>query len=242
VFVRVGFGAVPEGALSASSSIATLGALGALWGALCAMVQRDLRRFFAYASIATSGMCFYGLAGLTPEGIAGAVMTLVAHGLAAMLFLGFVFAVEERVRTRDAGRVAGLAADAPALAGMAAVGLGVSLGVPGLAGAWGDLLAFLGGFARFPVLALVLAVAVVASAVAHLRVARLVLLERSDPSWRSSAALEPFGGRLPDATAPELFALVPVAAIALLLGLWPAPILSLVSESARDFSEELGTR
>ena len=37
-------------------------------------------------------------------------------------------------------------------------------------------------------------------------------------------------------------ALVPVAAIALLLGLWPAPILSLVSESAKDFSEELGTR
>jgi len=240
LLVRVGFGAVPEGAPSAASSIATLGAVGAAWGSLCAMVQRDLRRFFAYASIATVGVCFYGLAGLTPEGITGAIMILVAHGLSAMLLLGLAFAVDERVQTRDMTRLSGLVAEAPALAGAAAVGLGVSLGVPGLAGGWGELLALIGGFARFPVLALVLCGAIVASAVAHLRVARLVFLERSSPAWRSSAALEPFGGRLPDATPAELLALVPVAAVALLLGLWPAPVLSLVTESARDIAADVG--
>ncbi len=236
LLLRLGLRALPEGAQWAAASIAALGALGAAWGSLCAMVQRSLRRFVAYTTIAASGICLYGVGAMTPEGIAGALVNLFAHGLSVILVLGFAGALEERLRTSDASRLHGLVSEAPALAGLGALGLAVSLGVPGLVGSWGVLLTLLGGFVRHPGLALVVAGALVASAAAHLRIARLLLLGELDPAWRRSAQLEPFGGRVPDATAVELLALVPAAALALLLGAWPAPVLTSIAVSARDSS------
>jgi NADH-quinone oxidoreductase subunit M len=236
LLLRLGLRALPEGAQWAAASVAALGALGAAWGALCAMVQRSLRRFVAYTTIAASGICLYGVGAMTPEGIAGALVALFAHGLAVVLVLGFASALEERMQTSDASRLHGLVREAPALAGLGALGLGVSLGVPGLVGSWGVLLTLLGGFVRYPGLALVVAGALVASAAAHLRITRLLLLGELDPAWRRSAHLESFGGRVPDATATELLALVPAAALAVLLGVWPAPVLTSIAVSARDVS------
>ncbi len=237
LLIRVGLGALPEAARWAGPSTAAVGGIAAAWGALCAMVQRDLRRFVAYVVVANAGLCLYGIGALTPEGIAGAVMALFAHGLAAAMLMAVANALESRARTCDAERLRGLAADAPVLATMLAVALAVSLGAPGLVGSWGLLFCFVGGFARHPLLALILAGSLVVLAAAHARMARLLFFERVDPAWRQSRLLEPFGGRLPDATSLEMVALVPIAAIALVLGLWPIPALSPIETAARDASE-----
>jgi NADH-quinone oxidoreductase subunit M len=237
LLVRVGFGAVPEGARWMGASIAALGVLTAGWGALCAMAQRDIRRFFAYATLTATGTCLYGIGALTPEGITGAVAGSFAHGLAAVLILGFAAALEQRVHTCHAGRFGGLAGETPGLAAIVAVGLAVSVGVPGLVGSWGVLLSLLGGFVWHPALAALLAAALVVSVAAHGRIARLVLLGTVDPVWRTSVDLEPYGGRFPDATLLEIAALVPVAVLALLLGVWPAPLLSTIGVGARDAGE-----
>jgi NADH:ubiquinone oxidoreductase subunit 4 (subunit M) len=99
------------------------------------------------------------------------------------------------------------------------------------------LLSLLGGFVWHPALAVLLAAALVVSVAAHGRIARLVLLGNVDPAWRTSADLESYGGRFPDATPWEIVALVPIAALALLLGVWPAPLLSPVGTGARDAGE-----
>ena len=236
LLVRVGLGALPDAARWAGPSTAAVGGLAAVWGALCATVQRDLRRFVAYAIIGNAGLCLYGIGALTPQGIAGAVMALFAHGLAAAMLLALASALEGRARTCDAVRLQGLAGEAPVLASLLVAALAVSLGVPGLVGSWGILLALTGGFVRHPVLALLLAGSLIVSAAAHARMARLLLFERVDPRWRQSRLLEPFGGRLPDATPLEMVALVPMAAVALVLGLWPIPALSPMESAARDAS------
>jgi NADH-quinone oxidoreductase subunit M len=236
LLVRVGLGAIPEGARWAGSSISALGVLGVVYGALCAMAQSHLRRFVAYATVANAGACLFGVGALTPQGIAAAVAGLFAHGLAAAMLLGFASAVERRVHTSELARLGGLATETPALGAIAAVGLAVSLGVPGLAGFWGMLLSLLGGFVRHPVLAILMTAAFIALAAAHMRVARLCLLGPVNPAWRHSGLLEPFGGRFPDATRRELVALVPLAALSLLLGLWPAPLLSPIAAVVRDVS------
>jgi NADH-quinone oxidoreductase subunit M len=236
VLVRVGLGAMPEGARWASASLAALGVLSVAYGGLCAMAQRDLRRFAAYASIAGSGACVFGVGALTSQGIAGAVAGLFAHGVAAALVLGVACAIEARVGTCRLERLGGLGEETPALAAALGAGLAVSLGAPPLAGFWGPLLALLGGFARHPVLAAVMALALVASAAAHLRVARMVIAGRVDPAWRSSERLKPFAGRLPDASARELAVLVPLALLAVALGAWPAPLLSTIASSVLDAS------
>ncbi|HXN33139.1 MAG TPA: proton-conducting transporter membrane subunit, partial [Polyangiaceae bacterium] len=236
LLVRVGLGAVPEGARWAASSMSALGVLGVVYGALCAMAQSDLRRFVAYTTIANAGACLFGIASLGPQGIAAAVAGLFAHGLAVGIVLGFASALERRVHTSELGRLGGLATETPVLGGIAAAGLAVSLGVPGLVGFWGPLLSLLGGFVRHPVLAVMMAAAFVASAAAHMRVARLCLLGRVHPAWRRSRLLEPFGGRFPDATPPEIIALAPLVALSLMLGIWPAPLLSPIAAAARDVS------
>jgi NADH-quinone oxidoreductase subunit M len=237
LLVRVGLGAVPEGARWLGPTIATLGAISCAWGALCALAQRGLRRFVAYATVASAGACLYGVASLTAQGIAGALAASFAHGLGAAMLLAIAGGFEERARTSDLGRLGGLSGDAPGLHAIFGVALAVSGAVPGLVGGWGALLALLGGFEPHPVLGVLLGAGLLVSVVAHGRVARIVLFGQPDPSWRGSPLLQAFGGRLPDATARDVIGLVPLAALALLLGLWPAPLLSAISGAARDASE-----
>jgi NADH-quinone oxidoreductase subunit M len=236
LLVRVGLGAVSEGARWAGASMAALGVLSVTYGGLCAMAQRDLRRFVAYASISSGGVCLFGIGAFTSHGLAGAEAGLFAHGLAAALLLGVAGALERRLRTCELAKLGGLAEEAPALAMVTGIGLAVSLGVPTLVGFWGPLLALLGGFTRHPVLAAVMAMALVTSAAAHLRVGRMMLLGRVDPARRKSGLLDGLGGRVPDATGYELAALLPLTLLALLLGLWPVPLLSTIAAGARDVS------
>jgi len=174
----------------------------------------------------------------TPKGAAGAVAGLFAHGLAAAMLLSVAVALEPRGRVGEFARLAGMAERVPLFGLLLAVALALSLGVPGLAGFWGLLLVLAGGFSRHPVLAVLLAASLVASAAAHVRVARLVLLRVPDSrsprtgegrSTASPAALYRPGPR-------ELALLASLAALALLLGLWPAPLLSQIAEGARDAS------
>jgi NADH-quinone oxidoreductase subunit M len=243
LLIRVGLGAVPEGARWAGAYLAALGALGAVYGSLCAMAQRNLRRFVAYASVGSAGACLFGIGAFTPQAMAGAVAGLFAHGLAAAMLLGVAAALDERARGCDLTRLAGLREETPVLGSLLAIGLAVSLGMPGLVGFWGTFLVLLGGFVRHPVLAVVLAGAGVASTAAHVRVARLTLLGRADPSLLSAQPLgrlaESFRGRFPDASPRELAVLVPFAALALLLGVWPVPLLSQIADGVRDASADV---
>jgi NADH-quinone oxidoreductase subunit M len=236
LLVRVGLAALPEGARWGSPWLAAIGGIAAAWGALCAMAQRDLRRFAAYAVVSNAGLCLYGIGALTAQGIAGAHLALFAHGMGAALLLAIANALERRVRTCDVLRLQGLVGQTPALAALLVVALAISLGVPGLVGSWGLLLALVGGFVQHPLMGVLLAGALVVSAAAHARVARLLLFERADPAWRQSRHLDAFGGQLPDATSLEMLALVPLAALALVLGFWPAPVLSPIEGAARDAS------
>jgi NADH-quinone oxidoreductase subunit M len=236
LLVRVGLGAVPEGARWAGSSIAVLGVVSLAYGGLCAMAQRDLRRFVAYASIAGAGATLFGIAAFTAQGLQGALLGMFARGLGTAMLMGVVAILDGRLRTCTLARLGGLAPEAPRVSTALALGLATTLGIPCLVGFWGPLLAMLGGFGRHPVLATLLAVAIVAAAAAHLRVARLVLLGRFDEAWRRSSVLQPFGGHLPDASPRELAALAPLALLALLLGLWPTPLLSATAAGARDVS------
>jgi NADH-quinone oxidoreductase subunit M len=229
LLVRVGLGALPEGARWAEPSLAALGVLGVAYGSLCAMAQHSLRKFVAYASIASAGACLFGVAGFTPQGMAGTVTGLFAHGLSAAMLMVAIAALEHRVRSSDLARLAGVARRAPVLGLLIAVALALSLGVPGLAGFWGMLLVLAGGFARHPVLAVLLAASLVASAAAHVRVARCMLFERDRPAPLASAPVP-----VPDAAPRELAVLVSLAALALLLGVWPVPLLTQIAGGVRD--------
>lgn len=105
----------------------------------------------------------------------------------------------------------------------------MSLGVPCLVGFWGPILVLLGGFAPHPAMALLLALSFVVLAAGHVRVARITL---SGPWVDASGAPR----TLADARPRELAALVPLILLAVLLGVWPAPLLSQIASGASDAS------
>ncbi len=229
LLVRVGLGVMGEAAPWAGPWVATIGAIGALYGALGAMAQRTLRRFVAFSSLASSGACLFGVGSLSAQGIGGAIAGLFARGLAVSLLLGVAGALDARgmQRTLDALDRSALARNAPRLALLLGAGLAVSLGVPCFAGFWGTLLVLLGGFGRHPVLGLTIALSLVALTGAHVRVARVVL-----PNPRADASLP----ALADVRPRELSGLLPLVLLAVVLGVWPAPLLSQIAAGAGDAS------
>jgi NADH-quinone oxidoreductase subunit M len=232
--VRVCFGVLPEASRWAAGTIVAIGVLGIVYGALCAMAQRDLKRMLAYGAVGQMGFCLVGLGSLTPEGIAGCLVQMTSHGLLVAILVLLVAALEERLHTRDLDRVGGLGAEVPVYSMLAGFALLGSLGLPGTLGFWGEVLALLGAFPLHRVPTLVATLGTLLTAVYHVSAIRRLLLGEPPESRRTDPLLVPFGGKVPDITHRELAAIAPLIVLALVLGLWPAPLFSLISGGVRD--------
>lgn len=234
--LRIGCAVLPEGMRWASGVVVALGAVTALYGALAALGQTDLRRLAAAGTTAQVGFVLLGAGSLTPQGISGAMVMTSTRALACALFLVVAGAAEDRAHTRDLERLSGVATQMPGWAAALGIGALGQAGVMGLAGAWGPLLALLGALPNYPPLALVAALALVLAAAAHLLVLTKLVFGPLATNWEKNPLLEPFGGRFPDLTAREWASVAPLALLVLLLGVWPAPLLAATSGTVRDLT------
>ncbi|MDB5216000.1 MAG: NADH-ubiquinone oxidoreductase chain, partial [Myxococcaceae bacterium] len=234
--LRIGCAVLPEGMRWASGVVVALGAVTALYGALGALGQTDLRRLAAAGTTAQVGFVLLGAGSLTPQGLSGAMVLASTRALACALFLVVAGAVDDRAHTRDLTRLSGVAAQMPGWAAALAVAALGQAGVMGLAGAWGPMLALLGALPNYPPLALVAALALVLAAAAHFLVLSKVVFGRLASEWSQSPLLEPFGGKFPDLTAREWTSIAPLAALVVLLGLWPAPLFASTTGTVRDLT------
>jgi NADH-quinone oxidoreductase subunit M len=228
---------MPDGARWASPSIAALGAMQVAYGACCALAQRNLRRFAAYATITHAGVAAFCISALSPQGIAGATGAAFAHGLAVATLLGAIAAAEKRRGSSDLRDLRSLAHESPALTAVLGLALAASLGVPGVAWFWAVLVSLLAGFARHPALAVVVAAGWVASAAAHGRVVRALVARPVAASLGddSNDVRSPVRRR-PLAPALNYAALVPLVVLSIVLGLWPAPLFGIGETAASDIS------
>lgn len=145
--LRFWSGAVPSGALQVSPYLAGLGVVGILYGALACLAQRDLKRLIAYSSIGHMGFVLLAVSTLTRQGVLAANFANVAHALITGLLFFVVGGLKERTGGTDVNALGrGLYARAPKLAALLAFGAVASLGLPGLAGFWGEMLAMLSAF------------------------------------------------------------------------------------------------
>jgi NADH-quinone oxidoreductase subunit M len=234
--IRVCYGVLPEASRWAAGTTLALGIVGVLYGALCAMAQTDLKRMVAYATMSQMGFCLIGLGSLTPQGIAACLMQMVSHGLIAAMLLLCIGALEDRVKTRDLGRLGGLAAEAPLYATLFAFALFASAGLPGLIGFWGEALALFGAFPTHRVLSVVGALGIGLGAAYHLSAMHKLLFGKLAEAWRKDPILEPFGGKIPELNARELALVAPIAVVAIILGVWPVPVLSTIAGGVRDIT------
>lgn len=235
-FLRIGCGVLPDGMRWASGVVVALGAISAGYGALSALGQSDLRRLVAASTTMQAGFVLLGAGSLTPQGLSGAIVLGTTRALACGAFLLLAAAMDDRARTTDTSRLGGIASQVPGWTSMLAVAGLAQAGVFGLGGAWGPVLALIGALSSYAPLAIASAIALVVVAAAHLVIVSRVAFAALDSEWETSAALVPYGGKFPDLTSREWTSIAPLAAIVVVLGFWPAPVVATTTGTVRDLS------
>ncbi len=231
--VRVALPLAPDGARVWAPWLGLLAVIGIVYGALACLAQRDLKRMIAYSSVGHMGFVLLGIATLTPVGVNAALFGNVAHGLITSLLFFLAGAVKERWGTADLDELGGgMLGTAPRLASILTFASVASLGLPGLAGFWGEMLALLGAYRphadlpreTFVTFMAVAALGAVLTAAYFLRMLAKITHGPADgAAARGPAAI----------TVPEYAAWVPLIALTLLVGLWPKTLLEVTTAPVR---------
>src|SRR6476659_2683099 len=145
-FIRIALPMLPSAAQSWAPWIGLLAVIGIIYGALCCLAQRDMKRLIAFSSVAHMGFVMLGIATLTSFGINAAVFGMVAHGLITGMLFFLAGSVKERFHTLEIRRLGGLLLQAPKMGWILGFCVMASLGLPGLAGFWGEFPALLASY------------------------------------------------------------------------------------------------
>lgn len=144
--LRISFPIFPEITRELSWYIGLFGMINIIYGALCALAQKDYKKLIAYSSVSHMGYVLLGMASLTAAGINGAIFQMFNHGtITAMLFLG-VGVIYDRAHTRGLYEFGGLANKMPVYTGFVTVAFFAAIGLPSMSGFISESLVFLGAF------------------------------------------------------------------------------------------------
>jgi NADH-quinone oxidoreductase subunit M len=146
-FVRIAIGIMPRYASEKwAPVIAILATIGIIYGALGCLAQTDMKRLIAFSSVAHMGFVMLGIATLTNYGINAAIFGMVAHGLITGMLFFVAGSVKDRFHTLEIKRLGGLLVQAPRMGWILGFCSMASLGLPGLAGFWGEFPAILAAY------------------------------------------------------------------------------------------------
>ncbi len=149
-FIRIAIPILPEAAVSWAPWIGLLAVIGIIYGALGCLAQTDMKRLIAFSSVAHMGYVMLGIATLTDFGINAAIFGMVAHGLITGMLFFIAGSVKERYHTLEIARLGGLLVQAPRMGWILGITTMASLGLPGLAGFWGEFPAILAAYQPAP--------------------------------------------------------------------------------------------
>ncbi|MHC0431572.1 complex I subunit 4 family protein [Streptomyces sp. O3] len=243
-FVRILLPIAPDGMRTFAPYLAAFAVVGIIYGSLaCLALARqgaggDLKRLIAYSSVGHMGFVLLGIASMTPTGVNGALFANIAHGLITGLLFFLVGALKDRTGSTDLDTLAqhggaALYGRAPRFGGLLAFGAVASLGLPGLAGFWGEMLALFGAFdpadglsrPAFLTFVAIGGLGTLLTAAYLLIVVRRVCM---------GARPEPDAPRLADVQRYEFAAWAPLVALTVLAGLWPALLLGLTDPAVQQ--------
>jgi NADH-quinone oxidoreductase subunit M len=151
-FIRIAIPILPEAAKDWAPFIGLLAVIGIIYGALGCLAQTDMKRLIAFSSVAHMGFVMLAIATLTDFGFNAAIMGMVAHGLITGMLFFCAGSVKDRYHTLEIKRLGGLLTQVPHLGWILGFSAMASLGLPGLAGFWGEFPAILSAYNPAPTL------------------------------------------------------------------------------------------
>jgi NADH-quinone oxidoreductase subunit M len=220
----------PEAARELVPFVIALAVIGIIYGALVAMMQKDLKRLIAYSSVAHLGFVVLGLFVGTIQGMSGGILQMVNHGLSTGALFMLVGALYDRRHTRMIADFGGLAKSIPVLSGVFLFLALSSIGLPGLNGFVGEFLILLGTFFAYRWWVIPAAFGVVLAAVYLLWAYQRVF--HGEPAAEENRIL-------PDLNLREVAMLAPVIALIVLIGVYPKPFLDRIEPSAERVVQQL---
>jgi NADH-quinone oxidoreductase subunit M len=220
-FIRIAIPVLPDAASEWAPWIALLAVIGIIYGALCCLAQTDMKRLIAFSSVAHMGFVMLGIATLTDFGFNAAIFGMVAHGLITGMLFFIAGSTKDRFHTLEIKRLGGLLTQAPHMAWILGLSVMASLGLPGLAGFWGEFPAILSAYEPgadmdvtvFRVYMVIAAVGTVLAAGYLLWLYQRVAFGTPKEEWA--------GHDIPDATGFELVAWTPMIILMVVLGVYP---------------------
>ena len=212
--IRVGVGVAPLGADRFALVLGVLAVTAIVFGSLICLRQTELKRLIAYSSVGHMGFVLLGIATLSTTGMQAALIGNIAHGVITGLLFFLAGTIKDHAHTGDLTQLGGLRESAPRLAGIFGFAAVASLGLPGLAGFWGEAFAVVAAMQRggglWTTLAVLAAIGGALTAAYFLRLLRRV-------------THGPAAASLPPAVAgAEWLAWAPLIALTVAVGLAPA--------------------
>ncbi len=231
---RVALYLMPEAAAEQAWIFLILTAIGVVYGALSAIVQKDLKYINAYSSVSHCSLVLFAVLMFNQTALTGAVLQMLSHGLMTALFFALIGMIYGRTHTRSIDEMGGLMKIMPFLAVCYVIAGLANLGLPGLSGFVAEMTVFVGSFAHADLFHRVLTVAactsIVITAVYILRVVgRLLYGQVHNPAHL----------KLTDATWDERFAVICLIVAIAGLGLAPLWVSDMVHDSLLPIVEHL---
>ncbi|HKC03272.1 MAG TPA: NADH-quinone oxidoreductase subunit M [Sphingomicrobium sp.] len=215
-FVRFSLPMFPDGSAMFVPLMFTLSGIAVVYTSLVALVQRDMKKLIAYSSVAHMGFVTFGLFAMNRQGIEGAIIVMLSHGLVSGALFLIVGVVYDRLHTREIDRYGGLADNMPGYALLFMVFTMASVGLPGTSGFVGEFLVSVGTYHASTWAAIVATTGIILGA------AYMLWLY-----WRICFGTQRHAdaAAMPDLSAREWWLLAPIAAAVFWMGIYPESFL-----------------
>jgi NADH-quinone oxidoreductase subunit M len=235
-FLRFNIPLFPEAAVKAAPWMALLAVIGIIYGAAVSYAQKDVKKLVAYSSVSHLGFVMLGLFALNEQGIQGAILQMINHGLSTGALFLLVGMIYERRHTRDMDAFGGLWKIMPLYGLITLIVTLSSMGLPGLNGFVGEFTILLGSFGSeaiaSPWYTGFAATGVILAAIYMLYMFQKLFLGPLDKEENMS---------LKDLNLREVITLVPIVVFIFWIGLYPKPFFSLIAPSVEKVVSVLQT-
>ncbi len=232
-FLRFAIPLFPVAAVDLMPAIATLAVIGIIYGALVAMVQKDMKKLVAYSSVSHLGFVMLGMFAFNIQGIEGSILQMVNHGVSTGALFLIVGIIYERRHTRLISEFGGLSKVLPVYATVFMIVTLSSVGLPGTNGFIGEFLILLGAFKANRVLTVFAATGVILAAVYMLWMFQRVMFGKVTNEKNL---------RLPDLNAREVAYMMPLLVMIFWIGVYPQTFLRKMDASVSAVVTRIETK
>ncbi len=221
-FLRLCLPMVPQASATFGPLILGLSVTAILYGAYMALAQRDLKKMIAYSSVSHMGFITLGIFVFNSQGLQGALLQMINHGITTGALFLMVGVVYDRTHSRMLADYEGISSSMPAYATLLVIFSLAAFGLPGTNNFVGEFLILTGSFTRDFLVAALATLGLILSAFYMLWIVREAVFSTTP----ASAAVG-----LSDLSVREMVTLVPLAVLVILIGFYPAPLLSIMDAS-----------